>query len=69
MTNSWEVVIGLLCVGWGVVISIVSAIVVIVVAMPVVSVVLLVGVLLSSSEISALRLKSARVFISLWVVV
>lgn len=69
MTNSWEVVIGLLCVRWCVMITIVSAIVVIVVAMPVVSVVLLVGVLLSSSEISALRLKSARVFISLWVVV
>ena len=69
MTNSWEVVIGLLCVRWGVIITIVSTIVVIVVAMPVVSVVLLVGVLLSSSEISALRLKSARVFISLWVVV
>lgn len=69
MTNSWEVVIGLLCVRWGVIITIVSANVVIVVAMPVVSVVLLVGVLLSSSEISALRLKSARVFISLWVVV
>ena len=69
MTNSWEVVIGLLNVGLLVMSSIVSVSVAIVVAMPVVSVVLVVFVILSSSEISALRLKSAGVFISLWVVV
>ena len=69
MTNSWEIVIGLLLLWWVVMISIVSVSIAIVVAIPVVSVVMVVVVILSSSEISALRLKSAGVFISLWVVV
>ena len=68
MTNSWEVVIGLLNVGLLVMTSTVSVSVA-GLAMPVVSVVLVVFVILSSSEISALRLESAGVFISLWVVV